>query len=424
MSHVRLTVEESPPVTVSVTDEQISVVCTMNLVRITVEEASQVAVSVIDEPVSVVLRASVINQGGGIDDGDKGDIVVSDSGATWSIDSGVLTTFGRSLVDDVNAAAARTTLELGTAAVEASGSFAAASHTHAIGDVTSLQAALDAKAASSHSHTIADVTNLQTTLDGKSATGHTHAQSDVTGLVTDLAGKQPLDSDLTTIAGLTATTDSFLQAKSSAWASRTVAQVKTDLGLTGTNAGDVTLTGTPDYITISGQVITRGAIDLAADVTGTLPHGNLGTGGGGAAKFLREDSSWQPVSASVSATTVEVDLGASLKFAGRFTITDAGIGPTSKILCWQAPGPYTGKGTRADEAQMQPVSVIAVEPGTGSAVVYWQTPPMVSTSNVLTRGNLGAGTLANSGTNRDLQMKARRLGMVHGNVKFTYTVLA
>lgn len=42
---------------------------------------------------------------------------------------------------------------------------------------------------------------------------------------------QPLDSDLTTIAGLTATTDNFIQSKSSAWASRTVAQVKTDLSI-------------------------------------------------------------------------------------------------------------------------------------------------------------------------------------------------
>lgn len=46
----------------------------------------------------------------------------------------------------------------------------------------------------------------------------------------------------------------------------------------GTNTGDVTLSGTPDYITISGQVITRGAVDLAADVTGTLPVANGGTG--------------------------------------------------------------------------------------------------------------------------------------------------
>lgn len=42
---------------------------------------------------------------------------------------------------------------------------------------------------------------------------------------------QGLDSDLTTIAGLTATTDSFLQAKSSAWAARTIPNVKDDLGI-------------------------------------------------------------------------------------------------------------------------------------------------------------------------------------------------
>jgi hypothetical protein len=50
---------------------------------------------------------------------------------------------------------------------------------------------------------------------------------------TQLDARQPLDSDLTTIAGLTATTDNFIQSKSSAWASRTVAQVSVDLQGTG-----------------------------------------------------------------------------------------------------------------------------------------------------------------------------------------------
>jgi hypothetical protein len=36
----------------------------------------------------------------------------------------------------------------------------------------------------------------------------------------------------------------------------------------------VTLAGTPDYITLSGQELTRNQIDLTADVTGTLPVGN------------------------------------------------------------------------------------------------------------------------------------------------------
>ena len=56
------------------------------------------------------------------------------------------------------------------------------------------------------------------------------------------------------------------------------AAVRTTIGVdpAGTdNSTDVTLTGSPDYITISGQVITRNQIDLANDVTGTLAAGNI-----------------------------------------------------------------------------------------------------------------------------------------------------
>lgn len=48
-----------------------------------------------------------------------------------------------------------------------------------------------------------------------------------------IADSQPLDADLTAIAALTANNDDFLQRKAGAWTNRTVAQVKTDLGLGG-----------------------------------------------------------------------------------------------------------------------------------------------------------------------------------------------
>lgn len=81
-------------------------------------------------------------------------------------------------------------------------------------------------------------------LDGQSGAfylaraNHTGTQtwSTITSTPTTLAGygiadAQPLDSDLTTIAGLTATTDNFIVSVSSAWASRTPAQVRTTLAL-------------------------------------------------------------------------------------------------------------------------------------------------------------------------------------------------
>lgn len=61
-----------------------------------------------------------------------------------------------------------------------------------------------------------------------------------------LALKQPLDSDLTTIAGLTATTDNFMVANSSAWASRTPAQAKTSLALTKTDVSLANVDNTSD----------------------------------------------------------------------------------------------------------------------------------------------------------------------------------
>ena len=41
------------------------------------------------------------------------------------------------------------------------------------------------------------------------------------------------------------------------------------------NSTDVTLAGTPDYITIAGQVITRNLIVLTTDVSGQLPAANV-----------------------------------------------------------------------------------------------------------------------------------------------------
>jgi hypothetical protein len=108
------------------------------------------------------------------------------------VDDSQISSFALTVLDDTDAASMRVTLGLGTAATQASTTFAAASHTHTISQVTNLQTSLDGKANTVHSHAISDVTNLQTTLDGKTNVGHTHVISDVTNLQTELNNKAAL----------------------------------------------------------------------------------------------------------------------------------------------------------------------------------------------------------------------------------------
>lgn len=190
----------------------------------------------------------------------------------------------------------------------------------------------------------------------------------------------------------------------------------------------------PDLRLLWSQIIDRPPassipnLDASKITSGTIATARLGTGTANSSTYLRGDQTWATVSGSgASATTVEIDLGTA-KSQGRFTITDAAISATSKVLCWQAPGPYTGKGTLADEAEMQPVQVVAVNPASGSAVVYWQTPPVV----VMSTGEQNAGrrdqnTASSFLADQRLRLplpSPHRIGKVKGNVKFSYMVLA
>ena len=154
---------------------------------------------------------------------------------------------------------------------QAAGSYAAASHTHAISDVTGLQSALDGKAASSHTHTIAQVTGLQSALDGKQAAGsyaaasHTHTIENVTGLQAALDGKQVAGSyaaashthTIANVTGLQAALDGKQAAGSYAASSHT----HTIANVTGLQSALDGKQAAGSYLTTSGKAADSELLD-------------------------------------------------------------------------------------------------------------------------------------------------------------------
>lgn len=110
---------------------------------------------------------------------------------------------------------------------------------------------------------------------------------------------QVLDSDLTTIAGLTATTDNFLQSASSAWASRTPAQAVVSLQGAGLDVDMAGFRGVP-INSQSGNYTT-----VAADNGKTLLHPS----GAGAGDTFTIDSN----------ANVAHEIGAAITFCNMAT---------------------------------------------------------------------------------------------------------
>ena len=133
----------------------------------------------------------------------------------------------------INQNTARTNLGLGTAAVRDDSFFAAANHTHTASDITNFNTAVEANP---------DV------VANTAKTGITQAQANE---ITANTLKVGITADQA--AAITAATADQHDA--------------------------VTLEGTPDYITLNGQVLTRNQINLTTDVDGLLPLTNIDVNG-------------------------------------------------------------------------------------------------------------------------------------------------
>ena len=221
---------------------------------------------------------------------------------TGDVEEIICTAAGRALLDDADIAAQRTTLGLGTLATQ-SGTFSGTSSGTNTGDQNLSSYLTSATAATTY---------------------------------------QPVDADLTAIAGLIPANDDFLQRKAGAWTFRTVAQAKTDLGLTGSNSGDQTITltgnvtgsGTGSFATTIGAGVVSNSM-LAGSITLSKL---VITGVADGTKFLRDDGSWQVIAGvATGISSLNALAGSTQTFAVASTGTDFGISSSGTIHTFSIP---------------------------------------------------------------------------------------
>jgi len=143
--------------------------------------------------------------------------------------------------------------------------------------------------------------------------------------------------------------------------------------------------------------------------------------------FLRGDGLWAaPPGGSGTVTETEKNLGSTASWTGTFTITDAGISSTSKVIAWQAPGPYTGKGTRPDESEMDQINCITSAVSAGSATIRWRTQTLLTQGQSFEGFNANRpGSILDANAAESVQTylgNPKLIGKVRGNVKFWYSI--
>jgi len=168
----------------------------------------------------------------------------------------------------------------------------------------------------------------------------------------------------------------------------------------GASGAGVTLAGTPDYITISDQVITRGSVVLTTDVGGTLPIANGGTNATDAGAAL--------TSLGAAALGANSDITSITGLTTDLTVAQGGTGAGT----FAANGILFGNGTSAIGATAVGTAThVLTSNGTGVAPTFQATGSITAaTENFTDTTNYTSGStttltlLANLASENDLHI--------------------
>jgi hypothetical protein len=187
----------------------------------------------------------------------------------------------------------------------------------------------------------------------------------VNGAATFKSGTTTIATAAISAGTITGITDLALADGGTGASTAAAARANLDVDQAGTdNSTDVTLAGTPDYITVAGQVITRGLVDLTTDVTGDLPVAEGGTGSSTApgARTNLGLGSLATASAINNGNWSGTDLSVANGGTGASSLTDhyvlvgSGTGAVTPVSPSTSGYVLTSNGTGADPTFQEPAS--------------------------------------------------------------------